>query len=956
MVSHSPLRRVDFFNSVGRPLPGLVDIRRDNLTRLSIDERSAIKDIRFFGEIDFVFFRRFSDGRSSQVSAYIVDNTEERLSREKLAELHRQVWLHGNVPLLYVAWPGSIDVLACVRQPDFWTDGNDIVEYSPVRQFPVNMIKTATSINQELKRFSAFRLSDGTFWEEPENRELVQYDKAAHQMLIQAVVETDKELKGNENPISRRLLLLMVLIKYLEDREVFPKNFFGKYCKGARNFLDVLQNGNPEEVKLLLAALEAQFDGDLFVLPHGILNRQILEKFSILVDARTIGRQGYLWRQFSFRHLPVEIISHLYQRFVNRGSGKVYTPPFLASLLLDQAMPYSKLTGNETIIDPACGSGVFLVGAFKRLINVWCSRNNWQQPDVDTLKKILRNSIYGIDVDADAVDLTAFSLSLAICDVLQPDVIWKDLKFDSLHKSNLIKHDFFHILRHSIAGHSTIFDQKFDIVIGNPPFESKLSKNAQEMDKMLKSRNPVRGEVPDKQTAYLFLENAFEIVRQKGRICLIQPSSILYKSGTEAFRNYICSKHKIETVLDFTSIRGLYDGADPKTVAILARAVASSENDQIRHWTFRRTASVRERVCFELDHYDRHRVPYTRAISGSAIWRENLLGGGRLSELGAKLRNGRTLAQFVRSKTWDYGEGFIPGKQDPNKRLRKAHYLTGKPFLPTRAFTDNGIDESKIGIVEYEYFESPRNPDRYTAPIILIKEIDTFPMVFLEKKSIAYKNQIVGISAPEWEAKDLYEFFKRLLKNRNIYRFFCAINGTRSLIDKATAIYKSDIDNLPYHNDNEAFALSFWEESICDDTLKYMVEYVRLGQASFLLQKSADTQDLHNYAEMFVRLLGSIYGNLRASKPLFLDGLVCQPFYFGSQPDFDWVDKERSEDLKSLIYNQDKNGGLRTVRVLRLYTRNMLILIKPDRLRYWITSVAIRDADETLFDLRGQGY
>ncbi len=97
----------------------------------------------------------------------------------------------------------------------------------------------------------------------------------------------------------------------------------------------------------------------------------------------------YLWGLYSFGHLPVDVIIHLYQRFV-RGSTAVYTPPFLAALLLDVAMPYDKLTGHERVLDPACGSGVFLVGAFRRLVNAWRARHQWQKPSVlKDLKSIL---------------------------------------------------------------------------------------------------------------------------------------------------------------------------------------------------------------------------------------------------------------------------------------------------------------------------------------------------------------------------------------------------------------------------------------------------------------------------------------------------------------------------------------------------------------------------------------
>ncbi|MCI0613679.1 SAM-dependent methyltransferase, partial [bacterium] len=782
------------------------------------------------------------------------------------------------------------------------------------------------------------------------------HDKAAHQSLIQAVVEADNNLDGEKNPTQRRLLLLMILIKYLEDRGVFPsEGWFGASRKGARNFFDVLLGGNPEEVYSLLEKLERKFNGDIFALPREgryKLTKKSLETFSDLVEARTLNRQRFLWKQFSFEHLPVEIISHLYQHFVHGGHSTVYTPPFLAALLLDHAMPYDKLTGKERVLDPACGSGVFLVGAFRRLINIWRSLNDWQRPNVVTLKEILKRSIYGIELDTNAIDLTAFSLSLAICDALQPKVIWRDLKFDPLRKSNLFEDDFFRLLLDSRKGVPTIFERGFDIVIGNPPFESKLSTSAKEVDQIEKRQENNRGSLPDNQSAYLFLEQALTALRPDGRVCLIQPSGLLYNHNAYAFRITLHQKYKIATILDFTSIRKLYE-ADPKTIAVFAYATAPRENHWINHWTFRRTASVHERICFELDHYDRHRVSQKHAKTDFYVWRANLLGGGRLLDISQRIRSMRTLAEYVEKQGWDYGEGFIAaktGKREP------APFLTGKALLPTTAFTDAGIDESQITIIDETHFRSAYTENRYSAPLVLIKETDSLPIAFWDKGFIGYRHKIVGIHAPQSQSFVLGKLYDTFRSNHNIYKFASILNGTQSLVGKATAILKQDIDILPYPEDSNQIAFSLWEQALCEDVLKYMTEYVRLGQNSDLLKIAASADDLRGYSNMFIRMLGSVYDNLKAATPFFFKGLTCQPFYFGERPNLTWLEEQNEDELQKLIYNDEKHAYLRTIRVLRFYSENAILLIKPDRLRYWIRSVAIRDADETLVDLRAQGY
>jgi len=359
------LQHVDLFRERGGPVEGLVSVPKPP-GNLPASEKAFIERTATIGDVDYVFFRRFNDGRSSHPAAFVIDNSDERLTKDDLAKLHNVLWLNGGAPLVYVAWPTQVDILSCARGPDFWRETER--EYNPA--FTLEVSSQISKALSDKRRFSANRLADGTFWEDPQNHPFANHEKAAHESLIQAIVETDEAIGGASNPTLRRLLLLVVLIKYLEDREVFPgAGWFGHFHKGARTFLDVLKSEEPECVLRLLSNLETKFNGDVFSLPsESKLTAKSLKQFAALVESKTLKQQRYLWEQYSFAHLPVEVISHLYQRFV-QGSTAVYTPPFLAALLLDFAMPYEKITGNERVLDPACGSGVFLVGAVRFLIS-----------------------------------------------------------------------------------------------------------------------------------------------------------------------------------------------------------------------------------------------------------------------------------------------------------------------------------------------------------------------------------------------------------------------------------------------------------------------------------------------------------------------------------------------------------------------------------------------------------
>jgi Eco57I restriction-modification methylase len=487
---------------------------------------------------------------------------------------------------------------------------------------------------------------------------------------------------------------------------------------------------------------------------------------------------------------------------------------------------------------------------------------------------------------------------------------------------------------------------RFDVVIGNPPFESALTDAGEEIDLHLSRTRSL----PDKQAAYLFLEQAAKLLNDEGRMCLLQPSGFLYNRKSASFRKHFFNAFHCQEVLDFTSIRNLFDGADPKTVAIHARGRTEDNPDYIYHLTFRRTFSAMQRLGFELDHYDRHRVTQAAAENSPFIWRANLLGGGRLVEMSERLGAMRTMAQYIDSKGWKYGEGFTVGNEK-----HAVDFLTGLPDLPTAALTEDGIDEAAIGTVTATRFENPRNAELFSNPLIVIKEHADLPIGYWTTSPLAFRDQIVGIHAIPSDEPALRDLYDNIRRRKRLYQFCCVLNGSKVLVDKATAILKQDIDALPYPRRAEDLDLAFWEQALVDEVLDYMVDFVRLGQNSDLLQKQAAKADTCTYSYMFVRMLGTVYKSLKVSDPIFTNGLICQPFYFGRKPKINWSLNGQKDRLDQLIYKQE-HDSLRTVRIVRLYADNMMLIVKPDRLRYWIRSIAIRDADETLVDLRRQGY
>ena len=934
---HKNLKKLNMSDS-SRHMSGLIQVNDGKMQAHSPNEVIALFSAQEC-KADYVYFRKFGDGRPSIPQVYIYDNTNNQLTNPvEIAELHRKVWNRGEAPLMYIISKTTVSIFSCARKPDF------LAKDGTLRCNPAKTFELIGEVQAELDRFSGKAFDNGMFWANPQNASLINKKKAAHQSLVLAINEFDKKIATGSlsQKVGRRLLILCILVKYLEDRKVFPEAYFSRFRPDSKCFFDVLQND--KSTILLFEDLEKHFNGDVFALSEGeknALSTENLLEFSEFIEAKTHKSQRHFWELYTFEDIPVEIISYMYQNFV-QGSDAVYTPHFLVDLLLDECMPLEELHDDFKVLDPACGSGVFLVGAYKRLVHAWRYRNEWKDPESATLKNLLKNNIFGVDIDkgGTAVELTAFSLCLALCDALQPNIIWNELRFDQLKTNNIINNDFFNM--------ST--DARFDLLIGNPPFQTLNTPAAQEIFKTYESQGV---KFSQKEISYLFLKHGFKFLVPEGKLCLIIPHGILYNYGTQPFRKHIFSTWHVEEVLDFISVRGLFNSADVKVCALLIQNRLPDNEQPVTHITFRRTKNTHEQLNFEIDHYDVHNIPREIATEDRLIWRANLLGGARVFSIIQRLNQQRTLKEFVDDKDgWEFGEGFITAKKNANDR---ASWITGKKHLPTEAFTQNGIDESKITDYEgNELFKSSYSESRFTPPMILFKAHDSLPLAFWTKKYLTFKARIMSISGGS--ESDLRNVFDVINNRHRNYQFFLSLRGSQALTGKSTVPNSLDFYNLPYPEDLKQVDLSITEQVIRDDVLDYLQLFVRMGDESELFKRKPVPEELNKFGATYCQLLSSIYDSIKPDEPVVMSGLICFPFYFGDKPEIDFGNPEKLENNLNILVQRQHHKTLQVSRIVRLYEKNVIYLIKPNLLRYWIRSIAIRDADETFAELRGQGF
>ncbi len=949
----------------------------------------------------YVYFRKFAN-RPSVAQVYLYDFTDKlEIKEEELTNLHKLLYSSGQVPMFFVFTKKDVRIFNCFERP---AKGKNL-KYTPLTTIKIAShlsIELDSQNQEEFKAFSGKSFDNGTFWENSKYSDQFKFRNSAYEKLLTELKQALKDIIHQDilpANFARKIMVVSILIKYLEEREdkegnkVFPENFFSRFSKNATKFTNVLkQTGAYLE---LLDYLAKHFNGGIFQLEEDerkFLANRDLSRFSQFLDGETEGIQFVFWRLYSFNDLPVELISNIYEEFLGKQPGVVYTPPYLVNFLLDESMPLSSEETDFKILDPACGSGVFLVGAYRRLIYRWRKKNNWDNPDLETLKKLLRENIYGVELKKEAADLTVFSLSLALCDELTPLQIWKDLRFDDLHKENILHDDFFNAIS------DKKLQQQFDLIIGNPPFEAKLTEAAKRIEK-IKSRErkisillddnktkelPVK--LPDNQIALLFLEQSVELCKKKGLVCLIQPSGpLLYNNSSYQFRQVLLKKYNIPQIIDFTHISRILFGknGDVATSAIFIKNESSKESGLL-HVTVRRTKPHKEKLYFELDTYDFHHVPFSLAYGDSLIWKSNFLGGSRSHQLIKHLYKLRTLGEFIseQGNNWEYSEGYIVGKNETGvKRLKcleekkvikpltndellelekleskyKAPYITGSESFDPKNFTSSGISETFTE--KNIYFNSKRDPRIYKSPHLLIKEVvekETFtiPVKFLAD-DIAFKNSIFGIHAPSTSKLRKIESY---IKDNHLLSFYLAGYSGRFMVNKSSSLLATDIKNIPYPKDIKSVKLNDAENIIVEDFINYLIEFRRNGEKSKIAIQNVSNENLSEFGDTFCNVLQSVYKSIKPFQYFETNSYICFPFYFGEKPNIDFSNSKEAENHIEKIVKKNSGTSLRLTRIVRLYEGNVIYLIKPKKLRYWLKSIALRDADETFSDIRKQGF
>ena len=904
-----------------------------------------------------------------------------------LWKLHRSLWNHNRAPLLIAILPEEVRVYNCFAPPQRDSD-QMISEDSTLLKRAIQQVTDVLTLRQELSEYRQREIVSGRFVRETHGRD------SRERRVDNRLLENLKEVRdclindGLSEFVTNSLLGRSIFVRYLEDREVITKYYYRQFTSGL-TFHELLE-GSWDDTYTLFDKLAQRFNGDLFPVSNQERDQvepQHLQLLGRFLDGEEVtSGQMYFWA-YDFKYIPIELISAIYETFLDGNesrTGAYYTPPEVVDFVLNKVLPFGMGPQDIRILDPACGSGIFLVEAYRRLATIHRHASSSQRLSFEVLQDLLTKSIYGVDLSKEAIQVTAFSCYLALLDFLEPKSIWEEVQFPRLMGTNLFVNDFFDV-------DAPFNERHYDIIVGNPPWQSKLTEQASEY---------VRENVytiGDKQIAQAFLWRVPELLADEGRMCLLAPSKgvLFNQSGkNREFRRQFFVTHDVTQVVDFSAFRrSLFREAVAPMVAVFCTKPSADGNARNEFMYLNPHPSpLSEGLAGIVVFGDEVRRFSRRQIAGHPyVWKVALWGTPRDFTLIDDLRERLpSLGEVSEKRGWLFRAGVTVNGASKNHapELGAMRYVPGNSVQP---FHVSSAPQKRI---ERDVFHRTGDTGTYRGPHVLIRRGvmtgGVLASVFLQGDAV-FTNSVFGIAGP---SEDM-EYLKVVCAyiNSSLARYYhfltasswgverdevllteqkglpCAIpmedkallNETVDLVDQihqtnANWKWRPKLDELVY----AAYGVTPSEQQTIEDLLATAMDRHYSGLDANVF-KPPSTGELAAYAQAYADVFEKTIGGSRTLLPTVYDGTPpyqTVSFRLGPGDAIQHSPRMASEpELDELLVKLERiateqhSQGLYFHRNIKVYEPEAIHIVKPAERRFWTMSAAYNDADETIGQL-----
>ena len=431
-------------------------------------------------------------------------------------------------------------------------------------------------------------------------------------MHIRSLIAIDIEKRypnkydiNEQDEIVQRILDRLIFIRRCEDIGINIENI------KLEELRHLPQNKTYPRLKEIFKEYNDIYDSGLFIISKDNdcdsinISGDIIQKLAYyLYESRD---EQYF---YNFEWIDADVLGQVYEQYLGKilsqtRSGKAklkegqshrkeqgiyYTPTYIVDYIVKNTL--GELLKNSKVklkvLDPACGSGSFLIKAFDYLYETSKKDKGFSQYRFDnqglysTKTDILKNNIYAVDLDNKAVEIARLNLLLKAAEKFRK--LPEELDLHIRRGNSLVDDET--IDKNAFNWKGDFQEGNFDVIISNPPYVFTRDVEFQEQfknyvtenylnasDSISKSHARQSGKV---NLYALFLVKSVKLLKNHGLFGFIIPNNILRTTTYDIIRKFILDNCKILKIVDLGA--GIFEGVTASTIIL----ILEKENDKIK--------------------------------------------------------------------------------------------------------------------------------------------------------------------------------------------------------------------------------------------------------------------------------------------------------------------------------------------------------------------------------------
>lgn len=614
-------------------------------------------------------------------------------------DIHRDIWNENKIEIFVLILDDKhIHVCDAKTFP---------IENKPLENVTINSFDYGTNSKVAKKYMELLKkenIDNGFFWEDvskyikerevDKKRSPVDLTLLENLTILREKITCHFDQNSDEN--AQRLIDRCLYIRFIEDR------------LGFNDLKIILKEKRIEDLLALFKYYNGSLNGDLF--DNEFIN---INSPSVLKELDRVFGEYYVYPNgqktlspYKFDKIPILLISNIYQEFLSsdqkNSGGIVYTPENVVNFTINSVFESEIIVerarlGDIKILDSACGSGIFLVKSFERLL-IERKKSLMRSLDLYEKSKLLQKCIFGIDIDKKALRVAAFSLYLKLFDDIDPEIIQEQV-FNRYDKG--LEHFMFPGLEdNNLINANSLFDRvlcsKFDIILGNPPWGYKFKSAEKNKIDEIWGKN-----VSQYQSSQCFLHVTENWMKEDTIAGLIVNISNFTNTRSKQFRDELLKHYSILKFVTLTKIKEI-TFEEPACVLIFSKKKTKSQTEflipELSPFSkLTKMITIRDDSRFKLDQ---------NKLNDDKYWHISLLGLHRYIELINKIDMSKSrlgdisivkeAARFYSSENGDIDEA--KRKYESDKKIDESYY----PFIrSTTNIQPFFVKQDKLPYIKY---------------------------------------------------------------------------------------------------------------------------------------------------------------------------------------------------------------------------------------------------------------